>query len=87
MRCISMKREPPKSTTGTASGGLSETGLTRVRRQMVEFDDLPPEVRTALYSADQPSDTMIDVLCAMHRGGHSVADMLRVIAVSNEKKS
>lgn len=83
-----MKREPgnepPKSTTGTA-GGLSENGLTRVRKQMVEFDDLPSEVRAALYSADQPSDQMIDVVCAMHRGGHSIADMLRVISVSNAK--
>jgi hypothetical protein len=68
-----------------AEGGLSAHGLSAVRRQMVEFDDLPREVRAALASADQPSDQMIDVLCAMHRGGFPVADMLRVIAASNAK--
>lgn len=71
--------------TGSGSGGLSANGLSNVRRQMVEFDDLPREVREAVSSADQPSDQMIDVLCAMHRGGFPVADMMKVIAASNAK--
>jgi hypothetical protein len=50
---------------------------------MVEFDDLPAEVRAALSSSDQPSDQMIDVLCTMHRSGYPAADLLKVIAASN----
>lgn len=52
---------------------------------MNEFDDLPADVRAALMSANEPSDQMIDVLCAMNRGGFSVADMMKVINVSNAK--
>ncbi len=74
-----------KSAPVSEDGGLSATGLSSVRRQMVEFDDLPREVRTALQSADQPSDQMIDVLCTMHRSGFPVADLLKVIAASNAK--
>ncbi|MCF2523584.1 hypothetical protein [Bradyrhizobium sp. G127] len=76
--------DSPK-TPHDAEGGLSAHGLSTVRKQMVEFDDLPREVRSALSSADQPSEQMIDVLCAMHRGGFPVADMLKVIAASNAK--
>lgn len=80
-------KESPTSGTGAGGGGLSETGLSSVRRQMVEFDDLPPDVRAALYSADQPSDQMIDILCTMHRSGFPVADLLKVIAASNARNS
>lgn len=69
------------------SGGLSASELSSVRKQMTEFDDLPPEVRAALSSSDQPSDQMIDVLCNMHRSGFKVADLLKVIAASNANKS
>lgn len=74
-----------KSTSVSDQGPLSATGLSTVRRQMNEFDDLPAEVRAALMSANEPSDQMIDVLCAMNRGGFSVADMMKVINVSNAK--
>jgi len=73
------------SEPDSENGSLSAHGLSRMRRQMDEFDDLPPEVRSALMSANEPSDQMIDVLCAMNRGGFPVADMMKVIAVSNEK--
>lgn len=63
----------------------SASQLSTVRRQMVEFDDLPREVREALASSDQPSDQMIDVLCAMHRGGFPPDAMMKVIAVSNAR--
>lgn len=66
-------------------GSLSANGLSRMRKQMDEFDDLPAEVRAALMSANEPSDQMIDVLCAMNRGGFPLADMMKVIAVSNAK--
>jgi hypothetical protein len=80
----------PVSDTGKAKpasgdGGLSANNLSSVRRQMVEFDDLPREVRAALSSADAPSDQMIDVLCTMYRNGFPVADLLKVIAASNAK--
>jgi len=65
--------------------GPSARHLSTVRRQMVEFDDLPRAVREALASADQPSDQMIDVLCAMHRGGFPLEAMMKVIAVSNAR--
>ncbi len=74
-----------KSPPGSDSGGLSANSLSSVRRQMVEFDDLPREVREALSSADQPSDQMIDVLCTMHRSGFPVEALLKVIAASNAK--
>jgi len=75
------------SGTGKSSsdGGLSAQNLATVRRQMGDFDDLPREVREALSSADAPSDQMIDVLCAMHRGGFPVEAMMKVIAASNAK--
>lgn len=78
---------PVKDQPVSASehGALSASGLSRMRRQMDEFDDLPPEVRAALMSASEPSDQMIDVLCAMNRGGFPVADMMKVIAASNAK--
>lgn len=66
------------------SGGLSATGLSSVRRLMVEFDELPAEVRAALSAADQPSDQMIGVLCTMNRSGYPAADLLKVIAASNK---
>ncbi len=68
-----------------SAGGLSASSLSAVRKQMVEFDDLPREVREALSSADAPSDQMIDVLCTMHRSGFPVADLMKVIAASNAK--
>lgn len=74
-----------KSTPGSESGGLSASSLSNVRKQMVEFDDLPREVREALSSADQPSEQMIDVLCTMHRSGFPVEALLKVIAASNAK--
>jgi hypothetical protein len=74
-----------KSAPGSGDGGLSASSLSSVRRQMVEFDDLPSEVRAALSSADQPSDQMIDVLCTMHRSGFPVEALLKVIAASNAK--
>lgn len=74
-----------KSAPGSGDGGLSASSLSSVRRQMVEFDDLPGEVRAALSSADQPSDQMIDVLCTMHRSGFPVEALLKVIAASNAK--
>lgn len=84
-----MKRDqtPVAGTTASGSdqGGLSASRLSTVRRQMDEFDDLPSEVRAALMSADEPSDQMIDVLCAMNRSGFPVADMMKVIAASNAK--
>lgn len=67
------------------TGSLSPHGLSRMRKQMDEFDDLPAEVRAALMSALEPSDQMIDVLCAMNRGGFPVADMMKVIETSNAK--
>lgn len=76
---------PAASAPEQDHGSLSATGLTRMRRQMDEFDDLPAEVRAALMEANEPSDQMIDVLCAMNRGGFPVADMMKVIAVSNAK--
>lgn len=92
MRKIQRKRRgampspvPGPSTPGSDHGALSASGLSSVRRQMDEFDDLPPDVRAALKSANEPSDQMIDVLCNMHRSGFSVADMLKVIAASNAK--
>ncbi len=75
----------PKSDSD--HGGPSEQTLSSVRRRMIEFDDLPPEIREALSSADQPSDQMIDVLCAMNRGGFPLADMMKVIAVNNAKEA
>lgn len=84
-----MKRDPTPAAGTTASGsdqgGPSASRLSTVRRQMDEFDDLPSEVRAALMSADEPSDQMIDVLCAMNRSGFPVADMMKVIAASNAK--
>ncbi len=73
------------SATGPDHGALSASGLSSVRRQMSEFDDLPPEVRAALMSANEPSDQMIDVLCTMHRSGFPVADLMKVIDASNAK--
>lgn len=75
----------PDTAPGSDSGGLSANSLSSVRRQMVEFDDLPREVREALSSADEPSDQMIDVLCTMHRSGFPVEALLKVIAASNAK--
>lgn len=79
------RRKQSDQVVTSDSGGLSASGLSSVRRQMVEFDDLPPEVRAALSAADQPSDQMIDVLCTMHRSGYPAADLLKVIAASNTK--
>jgi len=76
---------PPPSETDSENGSLSAHGLSRMRKQMDEFDDLPAEVRAALMSAVEPSDQMIDVLCAMNRGGFPVADMMKVIETSNAK--
>jgi len=76
---------PAQSAPEHEHGSLSASGLSRMRRQMDEFDDLPPEVRAALMSASEPSDQMIDVLCAMNRGGFPIADMLKVINASNAK--
>ncbi len=73
-----------KSSSDSA-GALSASSLSPVRKQMVEFDDLPREVREALSSADAPSDQMIDVLCTMHRSGFPVADLMKVIAARNTK--
>lgn len=87
-------RKTPRKTNGSRPapalpesehGSLSANGLSRMRKQMDEFDDLPAEVRAALMEAHEPSDQMIDVLCAMNRGGFPVADMMKVIAVSNAK--
>ncbi len=80
----------PASSTGKSNpvsehGSLSATGLSTVRRQMNEFDDLPAVVRAALMSANEPSDQMIDVLCAMNRGNFSIADMMKVIDTSNAR--
>jgi hypothetical protein len=74
-----------KSAPASEQGPLSATGLSAVRRQMNEFDDLPAEVRAALMSANEPSDQMIDVLCTMHRSGFPVADLMKVITASNAK--
>ncbi len=76
---------PAKSAPEHEHGSLSASGLSRMRRQMDEFDDLPPEVRAALMSASEPSDQMIDILCTMHRSGFPVADLMKVIAASNAK--
>lgn len=76
---------PKQTESGPDHGSLSAHGLSRMRKQMDEFDDLPPEVRAALMSANEPSDQMIDVLCAMNRGGFPVADMMKVIETSNAK--
>lgn len=65
--------------------GLSTDGLSSVRKLMVQFDDLPPDVREALSSAHHPSDQMIEVLCTMHRSGFPQEDLLKVIAASNAK--
>lgn len=76
----------PRSAEPDAEhGSLSPHGLSRMRKQMDEFDDLPAEVRAALMSANEPSDQMIDVLCAMNRGGFPIADMMKVIETSNAK--
>lgn len=76
-----------KSVPESESGALSATGLSTVRRQMGEFDDLPPEVRAVLMSANEPSDQMIDVLCTMHRSGFPVEALMKVITASNAKGS
>ena len=81
------RRKQSDQVSTSDSGGLSASGLSNVRRQMVEFDDLPAEVRAALSSSDQPSDQMIDVLCTMHRSGYPAADLLKVIAASNAGKN
>ena len=52
---------------------------------MLDFDELPPDVRAALSLAHQPSDQMIDVLCNMHRSGFPQAALLKVIAANNAK--
>ncbi len=75
--------DPRKAAPGSEDGGLSTSSLSSVRKQMVEFDDLPREVREALSSADAPSDQMIDVLCTMHRSGFPVGALMKVIAASN----
>ena len=56
-----------------------------VKKLMREFDELPQSVRTALASAHQPSDQMVDVLCNMHRNGFPEAALLKVIAANNAK--
>jgi len=76
-----------KSAPSADSGGLSANSLSSVRRRMDDFDQLPPEVREALSSSDEPSDQMIDVLCAMNRGGFPLADMMKLIAVNNSRES
>ena len=76
-----------KDGSAAVSGALSASGLSSVRRQMGEFDDLPPEVRAALMSANEPSDQMIDVLCTMHRSGFPVEALMKVITASNAKGS
>lgn len=60
-------------------------GLSTTRRLMVQFDDLPPDVRAALTSADHLSDQMFDVLCTMHQSGFPQEALLKVIAASNAK--
>lgn len=94
-RQVQMRKTPPRrrgsppppeqSAADSEHGSFSAHGLSRMRRQMDEFDDLPPEVRAALMSAHEPSDQMIDVLCAMNRGGFPIADMMKVIETSNAK--
>ena len=78
---------PGQSLPGSDHGALSASGLSAVRRQMGEFDDLPPEVRAALMSANEPSDQMIDVLCTMHRSGFPVEALMKVITASNARSS
>lgn len=75
------------AATASENGALSASGLSSVRRQMGEFDDLPPEVRAALMSANEPSDQMIDVLCTMHRSGFPVEALMKVIKASDAKGS
>jgi hypothetical protein len=71
----------PKATA-TPSGDDSPSA---VRKLMLDFDELPPNVRAALSLAHQPSDQMIDVLCNMHRSGFPEAALLKVIAADNSK--
>lgn len=62
-----------------------DNGSSAVRKLMLDFDELPPNVRAALSSAHQPSDQMIDVLCNMRRSGFPEAALLKVIAADNSK--
>lgn len=73
---------PPKATRPVPAG---TDGPSTARRLMVQFDDLPPDVRAALTSADHLSDQMFDVLCTMHRSGFPQEALLKVIAASNAK--
>jgi len=62
----------------------SDPDQSAVKKLMREFDELPQSVRTALASAHQPSDQMVDVLCNMHRNGFPEAALLKIIAASDE---
>lgn len=71
--------------SGADQSAESSPRLTRVRKLMNQFDDLPPQVREALSSSDEPSDQMLEVLCTMHESGFPVEALLKVIAANNAK--
>lgn len=64
----------------------SDDGRSAIKKLMLEFDELPPDVRAALSLAHQPSDQMIDILCNMHRSGFPQTALLKVIAANNAKR-
>ena len=61
----------------------SDPDQSAVKKLMLEFDELPPNVRAALSAAHQPSDQMIDILCNMHRSGFPETALLKIIAAHN----
>lgn len=67
----------------SASTIASDPNQSAVQKLMLEFDELPPDVRAALSLAHQPSDQMIEVLCNMHRSGFPESALLKVIAANN----
>lgn len=71
----------PKPTTTP----VAHDSPSAVEKLMSEFDELPPDVRSALSLAHEPSDQMIDILCNMHRSGFPQAALLKVIDASNAK--
>lgn len=77
---VDRRTSPPADKPATDSGHVSTA-----QRLMVQFDDLPPDVRAALTSADHLSDQMFDVLCTMHKNGFPQEALLKVIAASNAK--
>lgn len=74
-----------RTSLPTDKPATESANVSTAQRLMVQFDDLPPDVRAALTSADHLSDQMFDVLCTMHKSGFPQEALLKVIAASNAK--